>query len=55
MKRDKCISCKHYEPFFNSCHLYVGEVYLGEGDYDIRPVDIKNISKVECNYMAKER
>lgn len=55
MDINKCKSCVFYEPFFNSCHLCVGEVYLGEGDYDIKPVNIKNISKVECNYMAKEQ
>lgn len=54
MKRDRCISCKYYEPFFNSCKLYLEEVYLGEGDFDIQPVNIKNVSKKECNYMAKE-
>lgn len=54
MKRDKCISCKYYEPFFNSCNLYQEEVYLGEGDFDVMPVDIKNVSKSECEYESKD-
>lgn len=54
MKRDKCISCKHYEPFFNSCNLYQEEVYLGEGDFDVMPVSIKDVSWLECEYEQKE-
>ena len=54
MKRDKCISCKHYEPFFSSCNLYQEEVYLGEGDFDVMPVSIKDVSKSECEYEQKE-
>lgn len=34
MNIEKCISCKHYEPFFNGCYLYQKEIYLGEGDFD---------------------
>ncbi len=54
MKRDKCISCKYYEPFFNSCNLYQEEVYLGEGDFDVMSVSIKDVSKLECEYEAKD-
>jgi hypothetical protein len=54
MKIDKCISCKHYEPFFNSCNLYQEKVYLDEGDFDVMPVSIKNVSKSECKYEQKE-
>lgn len=54
MKRDKCISCKHYEPFFSSCNLYQEEVYLGEGDFDVMPVSIKDVSKSECEYESKD-
>ena len=55
MKRDKCISCKHYEPFFNSCNLYQEEVYLGEGDFEVRPVNIRTVDWLECEYEAKEQ
>lgn len=54
MKRDKCISCKHYEPFFSSCGLYDEEIYIGEGDFEIRPVSIRSVNKSECEYEAKE-
>ena len=54
MKRDKCISCKHYEPFFNSCNLYQEEVYLGEGDFEVRPVSIRTVDWLECEYKQKE-
>lgn len=54
MNIDKCISCKHYEPFFNSCNLYQEEVYLGEGDFDVMSVSIKDVSRLECEYEAKE-
>lgn len=54
MKRDKCISCKHYEPFFSSCGLYDEEVYISEGDFEIRPVSIRSVNKSECEYEAKE-
>lgn len=55
MNINKCKSCAFYEPFFNSCHLYFDEVYLGEGDFQLTAVNIKNVSKLECNYMAKEQ
>lgn len=54
MKRDKCITYKHYDSFFNSCNLYQEEVYLGEGDFDVMPVSIKDVSKSGCEYEAKE-
>lgn len=54
MNIDKCINCKYYEPFFSSCNLYQEEVYLGEGDFDVMPVSIKNVSKSECEYEPKE-
>ena len=53
MNINKCKSCAFYEPFFNSCLLYFDEVYLGEGDFDIVPVNIKNVSKLECEYTKK--
>lgn len=53
MKRDKCITCIHYEPFFNSCNLYQEEVYFGEGDFNVMPVSIRNINKSECEYEQK--
>ena len=54
MKIDKCKNCKHYSSFFNSCDLYYEDVYLGEGDFDVRPVSIKSISKSECEYEVKD-
>lgn len=48
MKIDKCKNCKHYNPFFNSCDLYYEDVYIGEGDFEVHPVNIKSISKSEC-------
>lgn len=54
MNINKCKSCAFYEPFFNSCNLYLEEIYLGEGDFDIQPANIKNVSKKECDYIAKE-
>lgn len=54
MKIDKCKSCKHYSSFFNSCDLYYEDVYLGEGDFDVRPVSIKSISKSECECEVKD-
>lgn len=53
MNINKCKTCIFYEPFFNSCHLYFNEVYLGEGDFNLIPVNIKNISKSEYNYEKK--
>lgn len=49
----KCKNCVFYEPFFNSCNLYQEEVYLGEGDFDVMPVNIKSISKSECEYTKE--
>ena len=54
MKRDKCITCKHYNSFFGSCDLYYEERYIGECDFDILPVNIRNIEEVECEYEQKE-
>ena len=53
MKIDKCKNCKHYNSFFNSCGLYYQDVYLGEGDFEVHPVSIKSVSKLECEYEAK--
>lgn len=53
MKRNKCITCKHYNSFFGSCDLYYEEIYLGEGDFDVHPVSIKSVNKSECKYEAK--
>ena len=53
MKIDKCKNCKHYDSFFDSCGLYYFEVYIGDGDFDIRPINIKEVSKSECEYEAK--
>lgn len=53
MNINKCKSCAFYDTFFNSCLLYFDEVYLGEGDFNLVPVDIKNVSKLECEYTKK--
>ena len=55
MERTKCKTCKHYENFFNSCNLYYKEVYLGEGEFDIQSVSIKNINKSECKYEKSRK
>ena len=54
MNIDKCISFKHYEPFFSSCNLYDEEVYIGEGNFEIRPVSIRSVNKSECKYESKD-
>ena len=50
MNIEKCRTCKNFEPFFHSCDLYEREVYLGEGDWDVQPLSIKNVSESECEY-----
>jgi hypothetical protein len=50
MNINRCKTCKHYENFFGSCKLYVKDVYLGEGDWDVQPVGIKSVSESECEY-----
>ena len=46
----RCKTCKHFEPFFYSCNLYEREVYIGEGDFDLQPVSIKDVDEDECEY-----
>ena len=59
MKIDICKNCKHYHPLFDGCDLryraiYIGEgVHLGEGVLKIRPVSIKSVSELECEYKVK--
>ena len=53
MNINKCRTCKHYDSFFGSCNLYVKEVYLGEGEWDVRPVRITNVEETECEYRHK--
>ncbi len=53
MNIDKCMSCKHYEAFFGSCNLYNEEIYIGEGNFEIRPVSIRSVNKSECKYEKK--
>lgn len=53
MNNKRCITCKYYEPFFSSCNIYTQEVYLGEGDFDVQPVSIKEIKENECKYEKK--
>lgn len=54
MNRNKCVTCKHYCSFFNSCNLYYEEIYMGEGDFDVQPVSVRNVNKSECEYEAKD-
>ena len=56
MKINQCKNCKHYNPFFDSCDIYHEEVYLDEGDFEVRPVSIKSVRKLklECEYEAKK-
>lgn len=53
MKIYKCKNCKHYNSFFNSCELYYEDVYLDEGDFEVRPVSIKSVSEIECEYEVE--
>lgn len=53
MNINRCKSCVYYDTFFNSCHLYSDEVYLGEGDVELVPVNIKGVSELECEYTKK--
>ena len=53
--RTYCQNCTHYNSFFGSCNLYYEEVYIGEGEYDIRPVRVERISEAECNRMTKNK
>lgn len=55
MNINKCKSCEYYEPFFRGCKLYDEEVYMGEGDFEVFPVSVKEVSKVECNYKKRKR
>lgn len=53
MNIEKCRTCKHFESFFNSCSIYIKEVYVDEGESDYQPVRIKDVSKSECKYRYK--
>lgn len=53
MNISKCKTCKHYEPFFSSCNLYCETIYIGEGEFEERPVSIRVINVKECNYRQK--
>ena len=53
MNINKCKSCILYNQSFNTCCLYFDEIYLGDGMFDIRPVNIKKISELECKYTKK--
>lgn len=54
MEISKCKTCEHYDVFFGSCKLYAQEVYLGEGEFAIRPISIREIEKEECEYVPKK-
>lgn len=51
---EKCRTCKHYDSFFDSCNLYVKDVYLGEGDWDEQFIRIKEVEESECEYEEVE-
>ena len=52
--RTCCKNCVHYDQFFGSCNLYYEEVYIGDGEYDIRTVRVQRIGKLKCKeYNAK--
>ena len=53
-KIQKCKTCENYDYFFGSCKLYFKEVYLGEGDFDCIPVNIRNVDIKECKYKSIE-
>lgn len=55
MNINKCRTCKHYDSFFMACSLYTEDVYLGEGDIDVYPVGVQNITKSECEYEVKDK
>ena len=52
--RTCCQDCVYYDSFFGSCNLYYEEVYIGEGEYQERPVRVERISESECEYTKKE-
>lgn len=54
MNINKCKSCEYYELFFSSCTLYDEEVYIGDGDFEVRPISIRNIKKSECKYKKRQ-
>lgn len=54
MNIEKCRTCKRFEPFFYSCNLYEREVYMGEGDFDLQPVSIKEVDEIECEYEKQQ-
>lgn len=53
MNISRCKTCIFYEPFFSSCNLYDEEVYMGEGDFETRPISIRSVNKSECKYEKK--
>ena len=48
--RTCCHDCVYYDSFFGSCDLYYEEVYIGEGEFQERPVRVERISESECEY-----
>ena len=51
--RTCCQDCVYYDSFFGSCNLYYEEVYIGEGEFQERPVRVERISESECEYTKK--
>ena len=50
MDLSKCKTCVNYDSFFGSCDLWIEEVYLGEGEVDVRPTKISSIDGKMCDY-----
>lgn len=53
MNINKCESCEYYEPFFSSCNLYCETLYIGDGEFEEQPVNIRAINVKECTYKKK--
>ena len=45
MDISKCKTCKHYDSFFDTCDLYIEEIYIDDGDFDLKPISIKYIDE----------
>ena len=50
-----CKNCQHYDSFFGTCDLYYEEIYVGDGDFEERPMSIRNINGAECEYKQKDK
>ena len=53
MDLSKCKTCVNYDSFFGSCDLWIEEVYLGEGEEELRPARISSVDEKMCNYERR--